>query len=222
MSQVQRLQFTIEGHTLTLLAVDGTEVTPMDVASISLQAGERYDFRLCADQKRFPWSNGDFSIIAEAPETCTFEAKLKYKGILGENAAAKLHQKPSLPHLDLGTWDSHLVVTPLEAPPLLKQQADAAFNLSLGELTDGSMFLHTEEMPWTMPSTPLLMTKGSECADNVPVINIPESASDVELTISNTLMDAHVVHLHGPRFQVMSSSRAGENPLPSSAPLLRD
>merc|ERR1711881_490334 len=47
MSQVQRLNVSIEGHSLTLLAVDGTEVEPVDVSSIALHAGERYDFKFC-------------------------------------------------------------------------------------------------------------------------------------------------------------------------------
>jgi len=234
MSQVQRLQFSIEGHTLQLLAVDGTDVSPMDVASVAIHAGERYDFKLCADQKKL-FGSDKFTILAEAPElcesgylartgfkapeSCSFQASLEYKGILG--TTREPIEKHTLPHLDLGTWDSHLIVQPLEAPPALKAQADASFSLTLGESADGSMFLHTSEMPWTLPSTPLLMTKGLECAESVPMVNVPESASDVELIISNTLPDAHVIHLHGSRFQVMSSSRS-ESTFESSAPLLRD
>merc|ERR1711871_579542 len=98
MSQVQRLNVSIEGHVLTLLAVDGTEVVPQDVSSVVLHAGERYDFKLCASQGRGGRKSKDFAIVAEAPElcspsflqrmehpapeTCRFEARLKYTGIL--------------------------------------------------------------------------------------------------------------------------------------------
>jgi len=236
-SQVQRLQFSIEGHSLSLLAVDGTDVSPLEVSSVALHAGERYDFKLCADQKKV-FGKKDFTILAEAPElceseylsrtghkapeSCSFEAKLEYKGgLLG--ATREAVEKQTLPHLDLGTWDGHLIVQPLEAPPVLKAQADVSFNLNLGEMADGRMFLHTSETPWTVPATPLLMTKGLECTESAPIINIPESASDVELVVNNAMADAHVVHLHGSRFQVMSSSNGvDEEAFASSAPLLRD
>jgi FtsP/CotA-like multicopper oxidase with cupredoxin domain len=236
MTQVQRLQFSIEGHSLSLLAVDGTDVTPLEVSSVSLHAGERYDFQLCANQGGL-FRNGDFTILAEAPElceaeylertghkapeTCSFQATLQYKGLFaGGQEPIKKHL---LPHLDLGTWDSHLIVQPLEAPPVLKTKADASFNLTLGEMADGKMFLHTSEVPWRLPSTPLLMTKGLECTESAPIINIPETASDVELIVNNAMLDAHVIHLHGTRFQVMSSSIGmDESSFASSAPLLRD
>merc|ERR1711865_1222198 len=157
----------------------------------------------------------------KAPESCSFQASLEYKGILG--TTREPIEKHTLPHLDLGTWDSHLIVQPLEAPPVLKAEADASFNLTLGATIGGKMFLHTSQTPWTVPSTPLLMTKGLECTESAPIINIPESASDVQLTIHNVMPDAHVIHLHGSRFQVMSSSNGvDESSFASSAPLLRD
>merc|ERR1719454_2712796 len=85
------------------------------------------------------------------------------------------------------------------------------------------MFLHTSEVPWRLPATPLLMTKGQHCTESAPIINVPESASDVELIINNRMPDAHVIHLHGNRFQVMnSSSGTDDSSFASSAPLLRD
>jgi len=116
-----------------------------------------------------------------------------------------------------------LIVQPLDAPPVLKASADASFNLTLGEMADGKMFLHTSETPWRLPSTPLLMTKGLECTESAPIINIPETVSDVELIVNNAMLDAHVIHLHGSRFQVMSSATCEDKSLfASSAPLLRD
>jgi len=216
--------------------MDGTDVTPLEVSSVSLHAGERYDFQLCANQGGL-FRNGDFNILAEAPElceseylertghkapeSCSFQAKLQYKGLFA--GVRKPVEKHTLPHLDLGTWDGHLIVQPLDAPPVLKASADASFNLTLGEMADGKMFLHTSETPWRLPSTPLLMTKGLECTESAPIINIPETVSDVELIVNNAMLDAHVIHLHGSRFQVMSSATCEDKSLfASSAPLLRD
>merc|ERR1719158_581834 len=66
------------------------------------------------------------------------------------------------------------------------------------------MYLHTTDTPWIRPETPLLVTKGLKCADGVPIVNVPESATDIEVTIKNTLEDAHSVHLHGMQFQVLA------------------
>merc|ERR1719387_617822 len=91
MSQVPHFNMSIAGHTLTLLAVDGFDVEATNVSAINLHAGERYDFRLCADQGK-----GSYLITAEAadlcdpaflqrtgapaPASCAFHAFLQYRG----------------------------------------------------------------------------------------------------------------------------------------------
>jgi iron transport multicopper oxidase len=226
MSQVPYLKVSIAGHDLTLLAVDGTEVSEVDVSSIVLHAGERYDFKLCANQKK-----GAYAITAEAPEfcdaeylkrtgapkpeSCTFQAFLQYHNVLGSATIPKgpnakgtgggaNPRKLTTPPLDLGSWKDFSLVKPLEAGPTIKPEADAFFQVNLGRLANGSMYLHTSNTPWKRPTTPLLMTKGLKCADGVPIVNVPEDATDIEVTIKNTLDDAHVVHLHGLQFQVIA------------------
>lgn len=70
------------------------------------------------------------------------------------------------------------------------------------------MYLHTSPKPWVRPTTPLLMTRATACADDVPTVDIPETAQDVELVIRNRLSELHVVHLHGMRFRVMAVEEA--------------
>merc|ERR1712217_476942 len=112
------------------------------------------------------------------------------------------------PSLDLGKWADFALVRPLEAGALLKQSPDHSLSVEHGRLKSGAMYLFTDKTPWTRPTTPLLMTKGKQCADGVPIIDIPEDATDIEMTISNALPDVHVLHLHGLRFQVMAMSSA--------------
>eukprot|EP00808_Paulinella_micropora_P020846 g8389.t1 len=47
---VENLLFTAAGHQLTLLAVDGEDVSPIPVQGLNIHNGERYDVLLCADQ----------------------------------------------------------------------------------------------------------------------------------------------------------------------------
>lgn len=232
MSQVQRLNVSVEGHVLTLLAVDGTDVTPHDVSSVVLHAGERYDFKLCATERR-----GDFAIVAEAeelcserflqrtgqpaPDTCRFEARLKYKGLFSSSSSSSAQRDAVA--LDLSTPLGFQMIKPLESPPVLKSEADQVVNLRLGsDATTGQTYLHTSAHPWVQPTTPLLMTAGKACATGVPMIHVDENATDLQVSIHNELPDLEVVHIHGLRFQVTSLSTANSSHDLHAAPLLRD
>ncbi|CAE8719426.1 unnamed protein product [Polarella glacialis] len=51
MGQAQNFQIQIAGHNMTLIAVDGADVVPVQVSSFNLHAGERADIVVCADQE---------------------------------------------------------------------------------------------------------------------------------------------------------------------------
>jgi FtsP/CotA-like multicopper oxidase with cupredoxin domain len=250
MSQVSNFKMSIAGHDLKLLAVDGTEVSETDLSSITLHAGERYDFQLCANQPK-----GSYAISADAyefceasylkrtgeprPASCHFQAFLRYKGVFGTSklptgkdakgtgggASPRTLETPSL---DLSTWKGFSMIKPVEPGPVLKPEADAFYQLRLVRMESGNMSLFTNDVtPWKRPGTPLLMTKGLKCAEGVPVVNVPETATDIEVTIQNMLEETHVVHLHGMRFQViaMTDKSAGRHlvNLPGpDAPVLKD
>lgn len=237
MSQVSRLNVSIEGHSFTLLAVDGTDVKPLDVSSVALHAGERYDFQLCATQgHRLSLRGREFVIAAEAPElceaeylrrvrqpapkTCRFQALLNYDGLL--HAPAPASPPVEAPALDLGAWIGYTAISPRERPYPLKAVPDTSLRLYLGSLDDGRMYLHGARIPWKSPSPPLLVTKGEACAREVPVTSVPEHVADLELLIQSELDDLHVVHLHGSRFQVMGVADARDSLPDSPAPLTRD
>jgi len=215
------------------------DVEPLEVSSVALHAGERYDFQFCATgSRRWSFQSKEFKIIAEAPElcdgaylkrsgqpapeTCRFQAMLRYKALIHHRGRKFPQNDPGARVLDLGSWGSYETVKPLEVPPKLKSQPDISVKLQLGTLEDGRMYLHNSRTPWKNPTSPLLMTKGLACADGVPMINVPETATDVELVVQSELDDLQVVHLHGTKFQVLSVVERGSTPKESPAPLLRD
>ena len=59
---------------------------------------------------------------------------------------------------------------------------------------------------WKAPETPLLHTKGQCGAAQVPVLDIPETAVNVEIVLNNLSPTAHNIHMHGMLFQVRSGS----------------
>lgn len=128
-----------------------------------------------------------------------------------------------LPPLDLALRSSYELVKPLETPPILQAQPSTAFTLRLGELPDGRAFLHSSALPWTLPSTPLLWTRGKSCREDVPLIEVPDDSMDLQLTIKNELSHTQAIHLHGIRFQVVALIPPGSTkPLSVSDPLSRD
>jgi hypothetical protein len=64
--------------------------------------------------------------------------------------------------------------------------------------------LMDRRQPWERPLTPLLHTKGQNCTNNAPVVEIPENATTVEIIINNLSPTAHLVHLHGFTFKVIN------------------
>lgn len=58
---------------------------------------------------------------------------------------------------------------------------------------------------WKAPETPLLHTKGQCGAAKVPVLDIPETAVNVEIVLNNLSPTAHNIHMHGMLFQVRSA-----------------
>ena len=57
---------------------------------------------------------------------------------------------------------------------------------------------------YTLPHSPLYMTKGECGARDVPVINVPETARYVEVVLQNLSPTAHVFHMHGMPFRVIN------------------
>jgi FtsP/CotA-like multicopper oxidase with cupredoxin domain len=66
------------------------------------------------------------------------------------------------------------------------------------------MYMFTEKKHWSKPASPLLHTKGQCGAENTPFINVPENVSTVEVIINNLSPTAHVLHMHGMRFEVVN------------------
>lgn len=73
-------------------------------------------------------------------------------------------------------------------------------------LTRGRWYMDIDDRRWTWkaPETPLLHTKGQCGAAQVPVLDIPETAVNVEIVLNNLSPTAHNIHMHGMLFQVIN------------------
>lgn len=91
MGQAQNFQISIAGHNMTLIAVDGADVEPVQVSKFNLHAGERADVVVCADQEQgnylmtADYDLANFLETAPAPklpkvDSSKYWAFLNYKG----------------------------------------------------------------------------------------------------------------------------------------------
>jgi len=117
-------------------------------------------------------------------------------------------------------WNWNLTA-PVEPEPE-PEEPDVRFVVTLGLL--GPLYKDPEDRPltkgrwymdidgrrwaWSKPSTPLLHTKGGHTCEEgragIPVLDIPENATTVEIIINNLSPTAHNIHMHGMRFQVIN------------------
>jgi len=125
------------------------------------------------------------------------------------------------------TWDTNLasnwkIVKNLRPKPE-PEKADVSFNFHVGiegskegtkivnnyipgvssYATTDRLFMFTNMTSWKKPETPLLHTKGECGAQGVPFITVKENQT-VEVVINNLSPTAHVLHMHGMRFQVIN------------------
>merc|ERR1712054_389432 len=150
-----------------------------------------------------------------AVSSCKFYAFLHYTN---EDSGCGAHPKAvSGVGFDLtnaGDWNK---TKPLEVQPE-PEEPDARFVVTLGlqgptyknptdePLTQGRWYMDIDNRRWTwrQPETPLLHTKGKCGASHVPVLDIPENATNIEIIINNFSPTAHNIHMHGMRFQVIN------------------
>lgn len=124
--------FAIDGHRMTIIEVDGTEVVPVEVDSIPILAGQRYSVVVTADQPV-----GNYWIRAPTDQSITFEggqnsAILRYAGALDQDPTSapgpyeltfdegNLHPliHPGAPGIpEIGKADVNLVLAPGFNPP---------------------------------------------------------------------------------------------------------
>lgn len=113
-----------------------------------------------------------------------------------------------------GDWNKTKPLVVIPEP----EEPDVRYVVSLGlngptysaptdePLTRGRWYMDIEgrRMTWKKPETPLLKTKGQCGAGGVPVLNIPENATNVEIILNNLSPTAHNIHMHGMLFQVIN------------------
>ncbi|KAI0246639.1 laccase T2 copper depleted [Lactifluus subvellereus] len=218
--------FSIDGHQLTIIEVDGNNVQPLLVDSLEIFAGQRYSVVLNADQ-----SVGNYWIRAlpNFPDQnyagFTNLAILRYLG-------APVGDPANDPTLDIPTSVLPLKETdlhPLEPTPVPGEPfpggADININLNVTLSADFTEFL-INGFTFDAPMVPVLLqilSGAQSAADLVPAGSIYglDANKSVEITIpAGALGGPHPIHLHGHAFHVVRS--AGASTYNFDDPVIRD
>lgn len=104
------------------------------------------------------------------------------------------------PKFDLTRREGYSLTTPLE-PVAEPEEPDVRYVVNIGlkgptyssptddPLTKGKYYLDIDKyLPgrtWKSPSSPLYLTKGQCGIEDIPIIDVPETATTVELVINN-------------------------------------
>ncbi|KAF8161661.1 laccase [Crassisporium funariophilum] len=202
--------FSIDGHPLTIIEVDGENVHPLTVDSIQIFAGQRYSFILNANQtignywiRSLPSSgkNG----LASGFTNGTNSAILRYNGAPKSDPGTT---QPSQSNL-LQETDLHPLIDPQAPGKPHAGGADVNINLVLG-FNAGTFTINNHS--FVNPTVPVLLQilSGAQNAhDLMPqgsVYPLPLNKV-IEITIPGGVLGGpHPFHLHGHSFSVVKSA----------------
>nr|ACR19861.1 putative laccase 4 precursor [Agaricus bisporus var. bisporus] len=208
--------FSVDGHNLTVIEVEGIAVTPETVNSIRIYAGQRYSVVLDASQ---PIDNYWIRALPDSGHenlSSTFEngvnsAILRYGGA-GKQEPTSMQQTQITPLIEANLHPSSAIEVPGEADP---NGADETFNFTFGYDPDTSLF-SVNNVVYNPPAVPVLLQilSGAKNAhDLLPKGSVytVERNKTVQINLPSGLIGGpHPFHLHGHNFHVVRSADTGE------------
>ncbi|EDQ99886.1 laccase, multicopper oxidase, benzenediol:oxygen oxidorectuctase [Laccaria bicolor S238N-H82] len=224
MSCLPNYVFSIDGHTMNIIEVDGISVTPTTVDSIQIFAGQRYSFVLTASQPT------DNYWIRALPNVGTpgfnggiNSAILQYAGAPNQDPTST--QTASV--MPMRETDLHPLVNPGAPGPAKPGAADININLNI--VFNYTLFKYTlNGAPFDPPTVPVLLQilSGAKTAQEMlppgSVYVLPRDKV-VEVTmpaVALAIGGPHPLHLHGNTFDVIRS--AGSSTYNFVNPVRRD
>ncbi|KAJ3482311.1 hypothetical protein NLI96_g7062 [Meripilus lineatus] len=208
-------QFSIDGHTLTVIEAEGTNTQPVQASTIPIFASQRYSFVLEANQ---PVGNYWIRALPNFGNTSFAgginSAILRYVGAPDEEPTKQLNSSAK----PLVETDLHPLV-PTPPPPHADLPLEFAFSFNNGRF-------YVNNVSFSSPSVPELLQilSGSQRPQDLlpqgSVYLLPKD-STIEIKMPGGVIGGgHPLHLHGHNFWVMQS--AGSNTTNLQDPVLRD
>ena len=144
--------FTIDGHRMTIIEVDGTEVQPVEVDSIPILAGQRYSVVVTADQ---PADSYWVRSLSDVPNA-TFEggqnmAILRYRGAPDQDPTSL----PGPYELSFDEGNLHPLINP--GAPGIPEIGKADVNLQIAPGFNSEGYFTFGNVSYVNPPVPVLL-----------------------------------------------------------------
>ncbi|KAF8994966.1 laccase [Cyathus striatus] len=216
--------FSIDGHDLTIIEVDGINVQPLVVDSLQIFAAQRYSFVLNANQDV---DNYWIRANPSAPTPQGFlgginSAILRYAGAEDDDPSTTL---PDLFPNTLKETDLHpLTNEPASGEPNING-ADVSYNLAIAfnPVTFKFSVNGVSYLPPTVPVLLQILSGASNPSDLLPagsIYPLPKNKV-IQISIPSGITNSiHPFHLHGHHFHVIRS--AGSLAYNYENPVMRD
>ncbi|EIM92984.1 laccase subfamily 2 [Stereum hirsutum FP-91666 SS1] len=216
--------FSIDGHNLTVIEVDGMAVQPMTVDKLDLLAGQRYSVILVADQAvdnywiNAPYVGGSPARNLNQNSTLS-RAILRYAGANETDPVTPMTDGPADGVVLLESNLHPLVATPPPTPDL-----NFTFNL---DVVTGKAIWNVNNVSYLPPDTPTLV-KILAGANDSSAFNATENTfilpanKTIQIDFpANEDDESHPFHLHGNNFWVVKSN-SSEGVMNEVDPVIRD
>ncbi|KAG1811271.1 phenol oxidase [Suillus subaureus] len=202
MSCDSNVQFSIDGHSLTVIEADGQLTEPLVVDQLTIYAAQRYSVILVANQ---PVDNYWVRGVPNSVQTFNGSAILRYMGA-PKAEPTTVNVPPTNP---LQEANLHALIDP--AAPGIPEYGRADINLTLEvNLTGANFFVNN--FTFKSPSVPVLLqilSGAREPSQLLPngSVYVLGANKVVELTVAiNAAGGPHPIHLHGHSFSVVKSA----------------
>ncbi|KAJ5983636.1 Multicopper oxidase type 3 [Penicillium waksmanii] len=189
-------KFSIDNHTLTVIAMDLVPIEPFNTTVLSIAMGQRYDIVVNADQST---GNESFWMRAIPQSACSDnDSTNNIKGIVYYGSS------PSTPTTTAYSYtDSCDDMDSSDLVPYLSQSAslpyyNASEPVTLGT-TSENLFLY-----WDNPTLLQIWNNDTSFTNTSGVVHLPRADEWSYVVIETTLTVPHPIHLHGHDFFILA------------------
>lgn len=201
--------FKIDGHEMSVIEVDGTDIQPFVVDSLSLSVAQRYSVLLTArNETNSNWhmhANFDPDMFDKVPDNLA----LNYTASIIYDPQAPM--SPDQPFTAYGMTDD-TKFQPLIVQPILRPTRPIELNAFFVTFDNGMNRAAFNNVTFVPPLVPTTMTVDSapfEALTNTAIygpqsnVYLVENFDVVELKVLNWDSGNHPFHLHGHKFQIV-------------------
>ncbi|KAJ1903025.1 ferroxidase fet3 [Coemansia sp. S100] len=231
MSALAMFHFSIEGHKMHVIEVDGVDTEPMEVGNVRLAAAQRTSVLVTAlnstGSNYLFHADMDTDMFDNIPETLNYNST----GLIRYKKDADVRRDKGEP--DWSAFND-IDLVPLDGMEALGFDVTYSLDVYFNQYTDALNHGTFNNITYVMPKVPTMFTALSMGADalNATVYGPQTNAhmvghmQDVQLVVNNFDAGNHPFHLHGHHFQLIERGPAPYdptfNPRPKSAPARRD